>query len=207
MYVLDSLSSNQDEADTRIVLHALHESSYSKNILVKSVDTDVLILLIHYYTSGSVLNKCKVFMQLGHSHNQRIVAIRDIVDKIGTTVSQNLLAIHSLTGCDTTSAFYKIGKKTAFDILMKNAANLKDLQELPNLPFDRAQEIAVHYVLLLYKNKQKDIRTLNELRLFFTKNTNRSASEIPPTDDAFKLHLQRFVFSKCKENTYMYILW
>lgn len=36
---LDDLYSNQEEADTRIILHVLYESKFTQQILVKSVDT------------------------------------------------------------------------------------------------------------------------------------------------------------------------
>jgi hypothetical protein len=49
------LESTQEEADTRIILHALYSDKlYQENngqgrIVVKSPDTDVLVLLVHYF--------------------------------------------------------------------------------------------------------------------------------------------------------------
>ena len=49
------LASTQEEADTRIILYALYSSKlYQENnvqgrIVVKSPDTDVLVLLVHYF--------------------------------------------------------------------------------------------------------------------------------------------------------------
>ena len=49
------LASTQEEADTRIILHALYsdklyqENNVQGRIVVKSPDTDVLVLLVHYF--------------------------------------------------------------------------------------------------------------------------------------------------------------
>ena len=108
---LPELYSNHEEADTRIILHLIFESKFSEQILVKSVDTDVLILLIHYFNSIPDLKKNQIYVQLGHGPKSRCVNINIAVDNLGQKICSCLLAIHCLTGCDTTSAFYKIGKK------------------------------------------------------------------------------------------------
>ena len=49
------LASTQEEADTRIILHALYsdklyqENNVQGRIVVKSPDKDVLVLLVHYF--------------------------------------------------------------------------------------------------------------------------------------------------------------
>ena len=48
---VSSLASNQEEADTRIVLHAIYAANNgSEKIVVRSPDTDVLVLLLHHMT-------------------------------------------------------------------------------------------------------------------------------------------------------------
>lgn len=190
---LNDLYSNQEEADTRIILHVVYESKFSQQILVKSVDTDVLILLIHFYSSLPNLSTITLYMQLGHSTNKRFVSINKIIQNLGIAICSCLLSIHCLTGCDTTSAFYKIGKRTAFDVLRKNIDCLEKMSKLPLLPKQEALQLAAKYVLLLYKNKDSNIRTLNDLRLRMAINSNKPSSELPPTDDAFYQHFLRLV--------------
>ena len=60
---LPDLFSNHEEADTRLILHVIALSRTSSNIVIRSDDTDVLVLLLYYY-SKDVLKK--VFMQAGH---------------------------------------------------------------------------------------------------------------------------------------------
>ena len=50
------LASTQEEADTRIIVHALYsdklyqENNVQGRIIVKCPDTDVLVLLVHYFS-------------------------------------------------------------------------------------------------------------------------------------------------------------
>lgn len=134
-----------------------------------------------------------LFIQLGHSKNKRYIAIHDIARKLGPLICKSLLAIHCLTGCDTTSAFYKIGKKTAFDMLLKNINDLTEIGNIPNLSEEEALKVSLQYIYYLYKNKNRNIHNLNEMRFFLTTTTNRPASEFPPTDDAFRQHLKRYL--------------
>lgn len=46
---------------------------------------------------------------------------------MGRQKSRNLIGLHALTGCDTTSAFFGIGKKTALDLFDKCQALLTGL--------------------------------------------------------------------------------
>lgn len=110
------------------------------------------------------------------------------MQQLDDTICKCLPSLHVLTGCDTTNALFKIGKKTAFDILLKNSGTFKDLEELPNVSTTEAIKIATKFVLALYKNKHSSITSLNELRYKLTVTTNKPAPEHPPTDDAFQQH-------------------
>lgn len=189
--ITKTLFSKHEEADTRIILHALYETKFSKQILVKSVDTDVLILLIHFFCSDSELKETNLFMQLGHGNNKRYLSIEKIVQSLGSTICSCLLALHCFTGCDTTSSFFKVGKKSAFDVLKKNIVDLKKLSQLPLLSHDEALEIVTRLVLLLYKNKDKKIQKLNDLRIKLATTTNKPSAELPPTEGAFYQHFLR----------------
>lgn len=189
--ILRDLHSTQEEADTRIILHAIYESKFSKYILVKSVDTDILILLIHFFCSD--LRGIDVFMQLGHGSSRRFISIKKVVQSLGTKVCSCLLALHCFTGCDTTSGFFKIGKKSAFQILTKNIIILQKLSELPLLSNDEAFEVVIKLVLLLYKNKDKEIQKLNDLRIKLATTTNKPSSELPPTEGALYQHFLRYL--------------
>lgn len=190
---LDDLYSTHEEADTRIILHMIYEAQLNKNILIKSVDTDVLLLLIHFYSSRPTLQSVHLYMLLGHYKNKRVISVGEIVQNLGKKICSCLLSVHCLTGCDTTNAFFKIGKKTAFEVLKKNIDFLEPLSKLPLLPQTDGLQMATQFVLFLYKNKDSTIQTLNDLRLRIATQTNKPSSELPPTDGAFYQHFLRLV--------------
>ena len=116
---LTDLFSSQEEADTRMLLHAVHLASTYERIIIRSDDTDVLVLLL-YYASKEQLGS-SVYMHAGHisqfRSQRRYIPICEIVSKVGKDICQNLPAAHALTGSDTTSAFFQIGKRTAYSKL------------------------------------------------------------------------------------------
>ena len=61
---LTDLFSSQEEADTRMLLHAVHLASTYERIIIRSDDTDVLVLLL-YYASKEQLGS-SVYMHAGH---------------------------------------------------------------------------------------------------------------------------------------------
>ena len=108
---LPELFSPQEEADTRMLLHAVHLSSNYERIIVRSNDTDVLLLL--YYANKEKLGS-SVYMHAGHisqfRDQRRYIPTCTFVNKVGKDICQKLPAAHALTGSDTTGAFFQIGK-------------------------------------------------------------------------------------------------
>ena len=100
--------SSQEEADAQIVLHASEVKSRGyERIIVKSSDTDVLLLLIAFYPRLSN----EVWMKAGTSKTYRYIAVHDV--QYQDEVRYTLLAFHAITGCDTTSQLHGISKKAA----------------------------------------------------------------------------------------------
>ena len=64
------LRSNHEEADTRLILHAIHAVTITQcsRILVVGRDTDVLLLLIHFFGSKDV----EVWMMSGTAHHEML---------------------------------------------------------------------------------------------------------------------------------------
>lgn len=59
------LHSNQEEADTRIVLHAVSLSNEHSRIIIRVDDTDVLVILLYTYSKGLLSDQ--VYMYKGHT--------------------------------------------------------------------------------------------------------------------------------------------
>jgi len=51
---MEELYSTQEEADTRLLLHAIHASQNHSSVIIRCDDTDVMILLIYYCSLGQL---------------------------------------------------------------------------------------------------------------------------------------------------------
>ena len=111
--------SSREEADTRIILHALHADKMfglkgtKGRIIIKSPDTDVLILAVHFFPTFQ--HTQELWFQTGSVTNtrdlRRFISVHDICNTLNHVMCKVLPAAHALTGCDTTSSFFGIGKK------------------------------------------------------------------------------------------------
>jgi hypothetical protein len=105
---------------SRIILHALYsdklyqENNVQGRIVVKSPDTDVLVLLVHYFPK--MKNTSELWFQTGlitsTKDYRRYILIHELCKSLSSVVCEILTAAYALTGCDTTSSFFSIGKKS-----------------------------------------------------------------------------------------------
>ena len=100
--IVEELNSTQEEADTRLILHAAHAArSSNKTVVVASEDTDVFLLCLAFkcFISASMYVKC------GTQTRTRYVSISSVVGAVGGELCKCLLGMHAYTGCDTVSVF------------------------------------------------------------------------------------------------------
>ena len=94
------LQSTQEEADSRIILHAAEAATAGyRHAIIASQDTDVLVMLIHFTQELPD----QVWMHVGTSKKRN--PVHEIRHTLSTEVKQSLPAFHAFTGCDTTSQF------------------------------------------------------------------------------------------------------
>ena len=127
----EELFSSQEEADTRIILHCDHISrnfSETTVIIVRSTDTDVLVLLSKFSQNISQL----VLFDTGMGNRRRLLNIKEIISTKGENVCSELPALHVFTGCDTTGSFVRRGKiaPLPLKILEKKSEFISVFQEL-----------------------------------------------------------------------------
>ncbi len=105
------LRAAHEEADTRILLHAVDATTigYERHI-IQCRDTDVLLLLLVF----AHLLSPEIWMKAGTAKKPRYIKVHDI--KMSNEILNGLLAFHAITGCDTTSQFTGIGKRTAWKV-------------------------------------------------------------------------------------------
>lgn len=194
---LNHLFSTHEEADTRMILHAADLCQESERLIVRADDTDVLVILLFYHAKGYL--SPEVYMHAGHAGKivtrERYIPVHTIADKIGEQFCLCLPAMHALTGCDSTSSIFKIGKRTAYKTLVKNTDKLTALSNFDDMSAADATEIARTFLLLMYgKKKAKGCKTLDELRYKLSAQTDISANLLPPTEDSFHQHVLRCVY-------------
>lgn len=102
---------NHAEADSRIILHLNHAAQQGHKIsYVRTVDSDVVILALHFFVS---LQFSELWICLGSSKHVRDIPIHSISAQLGPSLCLALPLFHAVTGCDTVSHFLGCGKKTA----------------------------------------------------------------------------------------------
>ena len=106
-----------EEADSRICIHvqdALQKGAH--NILVSTVDTDVIVILVGaYFTFYDKFPDVNIYVGFGTGKYFKYYNINNICQNLGSATSRALPFFHAFTGCDTTSQFLGKGKKSAWD--------------------------------------------------------------------------------------------
>ena len=102
------LSSNQEEADTKVILHALnvlHESQQCKiHLRSPSGDTDILVIAL-----GMIPYPERIYYDSGVGKNRRCILLSEYV--IPQEERDALIGFHAVTGNDYTSSFFGKGKE------------------------------------------------------------------------------------------------
>lgn len=93
----------KEDADVLIISTALDMAHNHDNVIIIGEDVDLLVILIGLYNSPTVY-----FLKPGKGNiTQKIYSPMSAVDR---TVAKNILFLHAMSGCDTTSALYNQGK-------------------------------------------------------------------------------------------------
>ena len=199
---IPELKSNQEEADTRMLLHAVVADQQFQTkgvqgcIIVQSPDTDVLVLAVHYFSQ--MLSTKEMWIKTGTVTNtadkRRYIPVHAISKACSPTFCKILPAVHALTGCDSTSAMFGIGKKTVFKIVMENPERFSDLVYLEGQDTAAAVTAARSLTLTLYDPKRRssnDAKDLNQLRVKLASRKNASLIKLPPREASFLQHVKR----------------
>ena len=148
------LKSNQEEADTKVILHAINVIRSGGDAVIRSPsgDTDIMVVALALiddlvkvyfdYCNG----KCKKRMCLG------AVGMKDEEKKA-------LVGFHSFTGNDYIPAIFRKGKKQCWSTMKSNESFLRAFTELgTDWDMTEQQVNAIEqYVCALYKSKKKSV--------------------------------------------------
>ena len=85
------------------------QSAATKNTVLVADDTDLIILLC-YYADPDGFDMCMQCSTRGTTKKNRIWDIKVNQCELGADICNNILFIHAILGCDTTSRLYGLGK-------------------------------------------------------------------------------------------------
>ena len=168
---------NHEEADTRIVVHVRHALERgAESVLVRTVDTDVVVILVGKFHDLLAYNqRAKLW-----------VASTKSVLTLGESKSRAIPVFHAFTGCDCTSQFCGIGKKTAWRARELNGQVTPALEHIATHPFQQltvSSEIfqkLERFTVIMY-GKSSPLDSVNDTRLMLFSKRNRDLDNIPPT--------------------------
>ena len=101
------LRSSQEEADTKIILHAVDAASrVATEITNNSPDTDVFVLSLRKYPQ--LCSNAQFVTGTGERH--QVINLKHVVQAHGRTKVAALPGLHALSGADVTGSFAGKGK-------------------------------------------------------------------------------------------------
>lgn len=126
-------------------------------------------------------------MKAGTAKKPCFIKVHDI--KLPHNISNGLLAFHAITGCDTTSQFTGIGKRTAWKVFQQYPHLLQNFGE-EEMPSPDTLRMAEQFVCKLYDPKSSS-ESIHEVRCALFRKVKANVDTLPPTKDALSLHLMR----------------
>ena len=178
---LAQLKATHEEADTRLVLHAVH--SQFNTVVVSSRDTDVLVLLVSHFPCV----QCEhLWMLSGTGKKRQYIPIDAVFNNLPTDSAPHLLPFHALTGCGSTSYFANHTKRSSWKVFIEhhqllNNLAIGDLTEETIL----SSETFVCRIYGVHKTDSVDAAR----HVLFSKTGKPEA--LSPTSDALRFHLMR----------------
>ena len=187
--LVTELKSTQEEADTRMLLHAFHAANAGyKAIIITADDTDVLVICLGLNSNFP----CPIYQKRGTQNCVRFLDIGKLARAIGKSICNAVVGLHAFTGCDTVSAFAGRGKLGAFKQMKASTTYQEAFSQLGQSLdvsadlFQKLQEITCHiYVSSAHTS------SVNELRyqMFCARRGEVESSQLPPCQDCLFMHV------------------
>lgn len=98
----------------QITLQDAVENAGAQNMVVRSSDTDVLVILVSFFPKLRQKGLKQLWLQYGVGCKQRYISVHQISEILGDDKSEALRGFHAFSGCDFTSFFCGKGKRSAW---------------------------------------------------------------------------------------------
>ena len=196
---VEELDCTQEEADTRMLLHAKHATNNGyQGIIIP--DTDVFVLMLSYVNETNNL-----FMRTGCRNNLRIIDIEAVKESLLEDIPENvtdeqvlaaLPGLHDFTGCDTVSAFSGKGKVKALKIMLTDAKFVEFFESIGGdwTMSDEIYSCAEEFLCHLYCfNDEVDVNILR-YEIYCSKCGKCEPEQLPPCRSSLCKHVDRANF-------------
>lgn len=197
---LDTLScSAHEEADTRIVAHIYFSlTAFScERVVVQATDTDVIMLCMYHY--------CKIGLpEMWIEKNNCFIPIHTLTESLSERTERSALATmdtmlscYVLSGCDTVSYPFRRGKRHAAQCALKMVGRFPNIAAFGNENHDMSITEATisearEFFVCLYG--RQEFQSLDVLRAHLWSSGKSDLRSLPPTEDAFRLHVERALY-------------
>lgn len=184
---------SHEEADTRIFVHAVDAAVHGHmNILIRTVDTDVLVLAVSIFQTMGIE---ELWLEFGSGKHRRYISAGAISTALGTK-AKALSFFHAFTGCDTVSCFVGHGKLGAWEAWNSFPDVTQVFEELGNVPSQVSEQYLdtlERFVVILYDRTSTCTQVNSARKYLFTKK-RRTMERIPPTKEALRQHVLRAAY-------------
>jgi hypothetical protein len=188
-----------DDADTLIVRVAIELATKQEStVVVVADDTDVLVLLLYHFSNE--MSDIYMMSEMARKRTARVAlsSVRSIRNDIGERAARQLLVIHAISGCDSTSALYGHGKAGVFRTVINKQDSIVQTCIIESSTSTHAEvvEAGMKLMVTIYGGKS-ETDSLNSLRYaaymnqLATCKRQPNPERLPPTNDAAKYHLFR----------------
>ena len=174
------------DADYDIAMSAC-AVALAQPVVVVAEDTDLLVLLQHHFIPGK-------HQALFFQTSSNLINIMALKSNLPPELSASLLFIHVITGCDTTSRPYGIGKSS---VLNKYAllSQYSDVFLQANQSIFETETAGNLAMAILYGGDEEhaleSLRVSNFSEKVVTGNKYIPPERLPPTSDSANFHSQR----------------
>ena len=137
--------------------------------VIVSKDTDVFLLLIYAFYK---CNSQKTWYM--KYDNEKFVDIGKVFTYLGIHMTDNILKFHSLTGCDTTSYFFRVGKIKVWKKLLKSPAKINLINSLgltKDLSINGEQNCQKFMQTVMYNGTEEEEYIGTRVRLYKKQST------------------------------------
>lgn len=184
-----NLSTDHEEADTRMLLHTRFVmDTVGLAVLIKCQDTDVFIICL---ALASALPSKKLYLFTGKGNHMRYIDLSTAAASLTPDFCESLLGLHALSGCDSTSSFYGKGKRKFYHHFNEDATSHRALASLGR-EFKVPSNVNSNIEKFVCKLYGVDTEKINEARYIIYCSPSRVTQQsLPPTKDELYLHIAR----------------